>query len=176
MKKSLVLLAAFLLVLPAAALADADEEVAYKAEFIISLVDNIEWPEDGEAGDNDEFVIYVVGECPVQGKLQELADDASEDGKNIAVKVVSFTDDLSESDILFKPSDDLSMLAKELKKVKGSKTVTVADAEHFARYGVMISFFESEKDSEIHYEVNKLVVESAGISLSAKVLDKAEQI
>ena len=176
MKKSLVILSVLVLTVFAAAQADTDKEITRKAEFIIGLIDNVQWSDDGKPGDGDEVVIYVVGESPVTSKLEELAEKESAKGPSVTVKVVSESDDLSASNILFLPSDDVSLLAKVLKKIKNSPTVTVADAEHFARYGAMISFFNEEGDSDIHYEINRLVAESAGVTISSKLMDKAELI
>ena len=176
MKKSLILAVALLFGLAAFAQADQEKEVAYKAEFIISLIDNVEWPQGNKSDDSDEIVIYVIGETPVLAKLEELAEKKSQKGPQISVKLVNYTDDLSGCDILFDSSEDLSVLAKVLKKVDGTKTVTVADSKDFARYGVMINFFEEEGSSKVRYQVNKLVVESSGVTISSKVMDKAELI
>ncbi|UCG61591.1 MAG: YfiR family protein [Candidatus Zixiibacteriota bacterium] len=176
MKKSLVILSVLLLAVFAGAQADTDKEITRKAEFIIGLIDNVQWSDDRKPGDEDEILIYVVGESPVTPKLEELAEKESAEGSTITVKVVSEADDLTASHILFLPSDDVSLLAKVLKKVKNSPTVTVADAKDFARYGAMIAFFNKEDDSDIHYEINRLVVESAGLTISSKIMDKAELI
>jgi hypothetical protein len=176
MKKSLVIVSAMLFALFAIAQADSDKDVTDKAEFIINLIDNVQWSEDGKPGELDEAVIYVLGECPVYSKLEELAEKASEKGRKIKVELVSHDDDLSGGHILFLPSDDLTVLAKVLKKIDGSKTITVADAKDFARYGAMISLYAEDGDSDIHYEINRLVVESAGITLNSKLMDKAELI
>ncbi len=176
MKKSLVILSGLLIAMFALAQADTDKEVSRKAEFIIGLIDNVEWSDDGKPGKDDEIVIYVVGESPVTTRLEELAEEESAKGPSITVTVVSESDDLSASHILFLASDDVAVLAKVLKKLNGSRTVTVANTKDFARYGAMISFFNKEGDSDIHYEINRLVVESAGITISSKVMDKAELI
>lgn len=176
MKKSLVLLSALVLALFAVVQADTDKEIERKAEFIVSLVDNIEWPEDAKPGEDEEILIYVVGDCPELTKLAELAEKHAEEGAKVKVEAVSPDDDLSASRILYLPTDDFSVLAKVLKKISGSKIVTVADADEFARFGAMIAFRQDQKDSKLHYEVNKLVVDSVGISLSSKILKDADLI
>jgi len=176
MRKGLVFFVAALFVFPALVFAGADDEVSYKAEFIIDLIDNIELSDDSKLSDAEEILIYVVGESPVQARLEELAGKLADNGRKISVENVSYTDDLGACDILFLPSHELSDLAKVLKKLNGKRTVTVADSKDFARYGAMINFYEDEKESEVHYEVNQLVLDSAGIHLSSKVLDKAELI
>jgi hypothetical protein len=173
MKKSLVILSGLLIAIFTVVQADTDKEITRKAEFIIGLIDNVQWSDDGKPGKGDEVVIYVVGDSPVTSKLEEFATKKYSKGPSVRVEIVSLADDLAGSHILFLPSEDVADLAKVLKKLKGSKTVTVADAKDFARYGAMISFFEEEGDSDIHYEINKLVADSAGVKFSSKLIDKA---
>jgi len=176
MRKGLTFIVAAFFLFPVVALGGSDDGVSYKAEFIIDLIDNVELSDDSKLSDAEEIVIYVVGESPVLTKLEEMAEKAADKGKKISVESVSYTDDLSSSHILFLPSHDLSDLAKVLKKLSGSKTITIADSKDFARYGAMINFYEDEKESEVHYEVNELVLDSTGVHLSSKLMDKAELI
>lgn len=176
MRKSIVLLMAVLVVIPAAVWSGEEDEAGFKARFIIDLIDNVELSKDSKLSDAEEVVIYILGESPVYDRLKEMAESAAEKGRKIRIETVSFSDDLNASHILFLPSSDPSDLARALKKLNGSKTVTVADGEDFARYGAMISFFEDEKESELRYEVNRLVLDSTGIHLSSKLMDKAELI
>lgn len=173
MKKSLIIMSSLLIAVFAVAQADTDKEITRKAEFLLGLIENVQWDDDGIPGEGDEVVIFVVGESPVTSKLEEMAETKYSKGPSVKVESVSVTDDLSGSHILFLASDDVSDLAKVLKKLNGSHTVTVADAKDFARYGAMISFFDDEKDSDIHYEINRLVAESAGVKFSSKLMDKA---
>ena len=173
MRKSLVILSVLLIAIFTVAQADTDKEITRKAEFLIGLVDNVQWSDDRKPGEGDEVVIYVVGESPITSRLDELMANKQAKGPSIKIEMVSVTDDLAAADILFLASEDVGDLAKVLKKVKGAHTVTVANAKDFARYGAMISFFDEEGDSDIHYEINKLVAESAGVTFSSKLMDKA---
>lgn len=176
MKKSLVILSGLLITVGGLAQADTDKDIARKAEFIIGLIDNVEWSDSGKPADENEIIIYVVGDSPVTSRLEELAEKKSAQSQAVRVESVSVDDNLSASHILYLASDDVSILAKVLKKLDGSKTLTVADARDFARYGAMIAFVSKETDSDFRYEINRLVVESAGIKLSSSLLDKAELI
>ncbi|UCC45169.1 MAG: YfiR family protein [Candidatus Zixiibacteriota bacterium] len=173
MRKTLLVVAVMLLSLGAYADDNSEKTVAFKAEFIVHLLDNVEWSKAEQHEDTDNITIYVVGECPVNGKLEEYASKESKDGKTIEVKVVSSADSISEADIVFVASDDLGTLAKVLKKVKGTHALTVSDAKDFARYGVMINFLQEEGSDKVKLEVNKIVLDNAGAKLNSKILEKA---
>ncbi len=168
MRKLTITMVAVLLAITVFAADNSEKEITSKAEFLIELVDHVEWKQTS----GDSVTIFVIGESPVSEKLQELAANASSDKRKITVENVSVNDDLSACQILFLTSDDLGVLAKVLKKVNGTNTVTVADAKDFARYGATISF-DVDEGSKVKYVVNKLVAESAGVKLDSKILDKA---
>ncbi|UCD62683.1 MAG: YfiR family protein [Candidatus Zixiibacteriota bacterium] len=176
MRKLLWVMVAALLSISAFAGDNSEKATAFKAEFIVDLLENVEWTESNAAAGAGQVSIYVVGDCPVNEKLRELAAAESKDGKSVEVTVVSSADEIEDADIVFVATGDLDVLAKVLKKIKGKSVLTVADAKDFARYGVMINFFEEEGSSEVKYEVNTLVLDSVGVKLSSKLMKKASLI
>ena len=172
MRKLAIALVVALLVPTAFAANDGEKEITAKAQFLVELVDHIEWQEDANQTAKDDITIFVIGESPVTEILREQAAAASSDSRKITVEVVSVNDDLTNCQILYLASDDLGVLAKVLKKVNGTKIITVADAKDFARYGAMMNFFV-EDGSKVGYVVNKLVTETAGVKLDSKLMDKA---
>ena len=172
MRKLVIALAVTLLVPTALAANDGDKEITAKAQFLVELADHIEWQEDTNQAAKDNVTIYVVGESPVTEALLEQAAAASSESREIKVEVVSVNDDFTGCQILYLASDDLGVLAKVLKKVNGTKIITVADAKDFARYGAMINFVV-EDGSKVGYVINKLVAETIGVKLDSKLMDKA---
>ena len=163
----------FLMGLPAAASDHESQVVTYKAEFIADLINKVDFDQAGDRHDTGRVLIYVVGESQVGTKLQEFAAGESGEKKSIEVELVSINDDLGKADILFLSSDDLGDLARVLKKVNGTHTLTVSDAADFARYGVMINFVEEDGSSKVKLEVNRVVLDNVGAKLDSDLLKEA---
>lgn len=151
------------------------KEISAKADFIVGLSDNAEWTSGGGPSAGGPVVIYVVGETPLLPKMKEFASERSGSGTKYEVKQVAVTDNLADCHILYIASSELAMLAKVLKKVDGTSTLTISDTKDFARYGVMINFTDDEKDPA-KVEVNKLVLDGAGIKLKDELKKKVATI
>ncbi len=147
----------------------ATEDVDYKAKFIIKLLDYVTWPSGAETDGSGNVVINIVGTSTMTAKLNELGA-----GKNITVKEVTLDDNIADCQILFMATAETADLAKILKKVNGTTALTVSDAEYFGNYGVMINFFAD--GGKTKFEVNKTVVDMAGIKISSKLLKLAKII
>jgi hypothetical protein len=155
-------------------LAAEDNKTNSQAKFILDLFNKIEWPE--STTDSAPFVISVVGDSPLADQLTTLAADKKVDGHTIEVRTVGIGDDLSKSKIVFISSSELSDLAKVLKRVDGKKILTVSDNENFARYGVMVNFFEDEGNSKLGYELNRLSLKLAGLKADPELVKNARLI
>lgn len=173
MKKSLILTIGLLTGVAAFAQNSHDKAVLDKAEFLLGLIDDVEWTRGEPPHDSETITIYVVGQSPVAGALEELAAGGTDRKHQFEVKTVTPDDDLKNCDILFLPDNDLAILARTLKKVGDSRIITVADAPDFARYGVMINLAVTDTAGKTQLEVNRLVLEGAGLKLSEKLMKKA---
>ncbi len=172
MKKLIALTFCLFLSVTVFAQNNSDKSVTNKAQFIIDLVDNLEWTKGKKLPDSETVTICVVEDAPIVAKLKELA--ANQAGKRkYDIKVVSLTDDLTDCHIVYLPTDDLGKLAKILKKVDGKKVLTVSDAQDFARYGVMVNIIDDASASKVKFEVNKMVLDMSGISLSQDLMKEA---
>lgn len=172
MLKPLVMLCVALFLFSAAA--TATEDIDYKAGFIIKLIDYVEWPSGAGTDGSGNIVINVIGASPMAGKLTELAA-----GKKITVKELPLDDaGIADCQILFMGTSETADLAKILKKTNGTTALTISDAEYFANYGVMINFYVEEAGgkTKTKFEVNKMVVDMAGIKISSKLLKLAKII
>ncbi|HKK20444.1 MAG TPA: YfiR family protein [candidate division Zixibacteria bacterium] len=172
MKRLIVLTLCLLVSAAVFAQGNDSKSLTNKAQFIIDLVDNMEWTTGKKLPDTETVTICVVENAPIVAKLKELA--AKHDGnRKFDIKVVDLTDDLGSCHIVYLPTDDLGKLAKVLKKVADKKVVTVSDAQDFARYGVMINFIDDAGSGKLKYEVNKMVLDMTGIKLSQDLLKEA---
>ena len=67
-------------------------------------------------------------------------------------------------------------LAQILKKVNEKPVLTISDSEYFARYGVMVNFYQEEGKSNIKFEVNKMTLGFADLKMSSRLLKLATVI
>lgn len=169
MRKYLALGIILLLTLTAAVNAE-DSNPKAKATFILELVNNIVWP----ASKNGVINIAVAGSSAVTSELIQVTTS----NKRFRIKVteISMSENLSGYDIVYTSTDDLKQLAKILKNVGNSKICTVSSAKNFARFGVMINIFNEEGKSKVKYEVNKMVIDGAGLKLKNNFMEKAIKI
>ena len=175
MKVLLLTTILFLLGISAFGQEDTEEEINYKADFIIKLIDYTTWAEGAGKDSQGAVVISVIGESPLTPRLKELAAAETKNDKKITVKVVSIEDKLTDCQILFLPTKDKKDLAKILKKVDGHPVLTVSDCYYFARHGVMINFVKEENDgkTKVKFEVNRTTIKLAGLKLSSRLLKLA---
>ncbi|MEW5797270.1 MAG: YfiR family protein [Candidatus Zixiibacteriota bacterium] len=149
------------------------DEIDYKADFIVKVVDYVTWPEGAGTNANGEIAIGVIGESPLTPKLKELA--AAREGGKMTVTVVTSDADLSVFQILFLTTEDKTELAKILKKVQNAPVLTISDAYYFARHGVMVNFYSEDVDgkAKIKFEVNQMTLGFVGLKMSSKLLKLA---
>ncbi len=172
MKRLAVLLLCLTMSVAVLAQDQSDKALSAKAQFIIDLVDNLEWTKGKKIPDSETVSICVVEDAPIVAKLKELAAQRSANRK-FDIKVVGLADEVDNCHIVYLPTDDLGKLAKVLKKVENKKVVTISDAQDFARFGVMINIIDDNSGSKVKFEVNKMVLDMAGVSLAPDLLKQA---
>jgi hypothetical protein len=153
----------------------SEKDLIKKAEFVIKLINNTEWPVENTAG-NDTIIISIIGQPSFVGKLRDLAKTDNKLQKNIEIKSISIDDDFSNSSIIFIGENDLSVLAQVLKKTEKRPILTISDIDGFARYGVIVELIsDKEGKGKIDFIVNKMVMKKAGLNISDDLLKKAKK-
>jgi len=174
MKNYIISLALLVFITPAFG-QQTSEEAALKAAFIIDLLGQVEWPADTVA--NQITVISVVGQSPLTGELQKLAQQKTAAGRKIEVHVVSAKDNFTRSKIVVIATQELTELAAVLKALKGLPVLTVSDGDGFAGFGVMVDFLKKAPDdkSKLSFAVNKMVLKEAGLKISENLIKQAKK-
>lgn len=162
MKKHLVIIFSVFMFIFITAVSANEAKIA---ESIIDITNNLEWSSNGpQAG--QKIILGVVGDSPVNAELERLAS-----AHPIEIRIKAFTDDMSDCHVVYTSTTDLKDLAKVLKQAAKAKLVTISSAKDFARYGVMINLMEN--GAKLNYEVNKMVLDDAGVTLDSKILKNA---
>lgn len=139
------------------------QDVDYKAYtlFLYNFMKYIEWPPD-QTGD---FVIGVVGDCPIKKDLQLLAETKKIRGRKIAITVINVPDDALACNMVFIPSQKSAQLKPIAEKIKGKPILVVAEREGLAKKGAAISFAINDDDS-LQFDFNKSVLESQTLKIA----------
>lgn len=121
-----------------------------KVAFIYSFSRLIEWPPDYREGD---FVIGVINASPaLLTELNSLTQKTS--GKqHFVIKNFKSVEEIDKCNILFIPENSNSFLAEALKKIHGTSTLLITEAEGDIKKGAVINFIV--KDNKQNFELNK---------------------
>jgi hypothetical protein len=149
----------------------AEDDAAYKSDFIVKLVDYVTWPSDTGA---DGVTIGVMGESPLLAGLKAKAAEKSSAGKKITVRAITLADPVTDCQIVFIPTTDKAELAKIFKKIGTSPVLTVSDCQGFAGFGVIINFFKEEGSGKIKFEVNTMAAGDVKLKISSQLLKLAK--
>lgn len=148
-----------------------------KAEFLLKLVDYVEWPAGRNVGADGSVMIACVGESPVATKLQELAATNAGGATRVTVKILAPTDPIQGYQIVFISNCDKAELAKVLKQVNGKPVLTTSACNGFTKYGVMVDILDSsDGGSKVNFEVNSITVREAGLKIAAQLLKLATTV
>ena len=74
--------------------------------------------------------------------------------------------------MVFIPVTEEDQAARIVKGLKGSSTLTVGETEGFATLGGIINL--TVEENKVHFEVNLLAANRAGLKISSKLLSMAK--
>nr|MBN2276576.1 YfiR family protein [candidate division Zixibacteria bacterium] len=145
---------------------------AQEAEFIINIIDNVDWP----SGTGGKFIISVVGNGKIAQALTDAAGKKSGGKFNIKINTITADDDFSEAQMVVITDNDKAALAKVLKQAGGKPILTVTNVAGFARYGVMVELISPPSSNKIDYAVNRMVANKSGLKISDKFISDAIKV
>src|SRR5262249_22257178 len=115
---------------------NANAQVNYKIHslFVYKFTQYIEWP-----SKNGDFIIGVVGNSPITSELEAIAASKKVDTRNIVVKKLSASSDLSTCHMVFVSEGQSSSLAAISAKLQGKPTLIVSETGGGAKKGAGIN-------------------------------------
>ncbi|HVD99326.1 MAG TPA: YfiR family protein [Cytophagaceae bacterium] len=129
------------------------------ALFLYKFTQYIEWP-----AANGNYVIGVVGNSPILEELQNIA--ASK--KNVTIKKLSPTSDLSGCQLIFVSEGSSAHLGTVSSKVNGKPVLVISETGSGAKKGAGINFIMV--DDRMKFELNKANVERQGLKVSGDLV------
>jgi hypothetical protein len=163
---------------PSLTTAQSSDNDSYKGDFIVKLPNYVEWPAGKGPDASGAVTIGVIGTPSCLEPLETAAAARTADGKKTEIRSLAIGDDYSGCQIIFFQTCDKAELAQILKKVGALPILTVADCAGFAKFGVMMSFFEEVVDgkSKVKFEVNTLAAGDAQLKINSNLLKLAKII
>jgi hypothetical protein len=151
-------------------------EADVKAAYVFNFGKYIRWPKEAAGGENEKFLIGVLGKSPVEPVLDKAAQEKNIQGKSIVVLHFASLDKYRPCHVLFVAGvqegekDDAAeeRLSEVLKKTKGQPVLVVAETEGMAAKGAVINFFID--DNRVKFEINPDAAKEAKLQISAKLL------
>ena len=166
---------------PSAVAHDDAPRARLEAEFLVNFVRFTQWPHTRFDSVQSPYVVTVVGSDEVAAVVREVADAAGlVHGRRISVRRVAAADvrrrrdAMRASHVLFVHESADLRPRDVLEVVKGTSVLTVGDSAGFARAGGMLKFVDV--GSRLTFVANPEAIQSAGLSVSAKVLKLAKDI
>lgn len=143
-----------------------EQEADLKAVFIYNFTRYIDW---GNSSDN-EFVIGVITQSPVDKALSEIAKTNTVRNKKIVIKHFNRLEDMGYCNILFIPKNCPFPLQSILDKVdKG--TLTVSEEPGFGRQGTAFNFILI--NDKLKFEANLKAIYASGLRAGSQLLKLA---
>lgn len=129
------------------------------ALFLYKFTQYIEWP-----SANGNYVIGVVGNSPITEELQNIANTK----KNVTVKRLSPTSDMSGCHLIFVSEGSSTHLSSVSSKVSGKPVLVISETGSGAKKGAGINFIMV--DDKMKFELNKGTVERQGLKVSGDLV------
>lgn len=147
-------------------------EYPVKLAFLYNFTKFVEWPSDSFRNPDAPLVICIVGNDPFSPSIEGELRSRTVGSHPIEVRTLRTSDILSVCHMVFVPVTAEDQATKVVRGLKGSSTLTVGETEGFAVLGGIINL--TVEENKLHFEVNLLAAERAGLKISAKMLALAK--
>ena len=147
-------------------------EYPLKLAFLYNFTKFVEWPAESYSDPGAPLAICVVGDDPFSPYLEEELRTRKVESHPVQVKALKVNDTLGACHIVFVPVTEESQAARIVSGLKGSSALTVGESEGFAVLGGIINL--TVEENRLHFEVNPVAAERAGLKISSKLLSMAK--
>jgi hypothetical protein len=146
-------------------------EYAIKLAFLYNFSKFVEWPPDAYRSAAAPLAICIVGRDPFSPDVEGELGTRTVGSHPVKVLTLKTTDKLTVCHMVFIPVTEKGQADKIVRNLKGSSTLTIGETEGFAVLGGIINL--TVEGNKVHFEVNQLAAERAGLKISSKLLSLA---
>jgi hypothetical protein len=143
-------------------------EYRIKAAFLYNFTSFVSWPED-RAG-TPGFILCVLGDDPFGNLLDKLAGKPV-NGKQLVVRRLGSLALLDQCQLVFVSEASTDQIGDALALLRELPVLTVSDIRGFTELGGIIEFRIIA--NKVRFDINLNAAESAGLSVSSKLLSLA---
>jgi uncharacterized protein DUF4154 len=147
-------------------------EYPVKLAFLYNFTKFVEWPPGSYRDAGAPLAICIVGRDPFSPEIEGDLRTRIAGSHPVEVLRLKPTDTLRECHMVFIPATEKDQANKIVKDLKGSSTLTVGETEGFAGLGGIINL--TVEGNKVHFEVNQLAAQRAGLKISSKLLSLAK--
>lgn len=167
--RGLVTAVTLLACLPSA-LAQGPESNEYqlKLAFLYNFAQFVDWPADSFHDPAAPLAICVAGDNPFQGEIGEGLRGRTVKGHPLEVRKLGAGEDLRACQMVFVRAGEKRLIPSILASARGSNTLTVGEADGFARHGGIINITRNE--NRLRFEVNLSAAGRTHLKISSKLL------
>ncbi len=141
------------------------QDEKFKALFMYNFTKYIEYPASKQAGN---FVIAVVGDSPIIGELQTIAEKKTVGQQKIEVKKISASDDVTKYHIVFVPEGQSASAADIAGKIVGKGVVLITDKPGLGKTTSGINYVSS--GGKQSFEVNQNRLKEHGVNVASALI------
>jgi hypothetical protein len=147
-------------------------EYSIKLAFLYNFSKFVEWPVNAYRSASAPMAICIVGRDPFSPDVEGELGTRTVGTHPVKVLSLKTTDKLTVCHMAFIPVTEKAQADKIVKGLKGSSTLTIGETEGFAVLGGIINL--TVDGNRVHFEVNQLAAERAGLKISSKLLSLAK--
>lgn len=141
------------------------QDEKFKALFMYNFTKYFEYPASKQAGN---FVIAVVGDSPIIGELQTIADKKTVGPQKIEVKKISATDDVTKCHIVFVPESQSASAAAIAAQIAGKGVVLITDKPGLGKTVSGINYIST--GGKQSFEVNQNHLKEQGVNVASALI------
>jgi YfiR/HmsC-like len=128
----------------------------------------VQWPEEYRTGD---FEIVVLGDSPIFGELQKMAEKKKLGDRSIKILKIKSVGEFKKSQMLFVSTEQLGLLNEVFAKIGTKPTLIVTDQSGVGIKGSDINFIT--KDGKLAFELNQKAMNKHNLKASSELIKLA---
>jgi hypothetical protein len=149
-------------------------ETDLKSAFLFKFVHYAEWPPEALGALGNPIAMCVIGADDLASALEGAVRGRTSHERPVVVRRLTSADEVGGCHVLFVGWPEDARTDQMIERASAQPTLTVGDAEGFARRGGMINF--TRQGTRLGFEINRGAVLRAGLDLSSQLLKLAKLV